>query len=226
MNGIRIGFACLAILLVALVAGQLWAPAKPAGGDQAPDQELPWQVEVLPGGGSKVFGLQLGSSHLADARTRLGPDIQMAVIMAANAPPALEAYYERVAFGFITGRLILTAELPSDELAVMAKRAAKVAPLQSGAWQATLAADDRENVLRAPVTAIAFIPSVDLDEATVIQRFGQPAERLRGDDRAVHYLYPAIGLDIVLDDKGKELLQYVAPKDFALLRDPLLKSKS
>jgi hypothetical protein len=225
MNGIRIGLACLAILLLALVAGQLWAPANPAR-DQTSEYALPWQVEVLPGGGSKVFGLQLGSSRLADARARLGPDLQMAVIMTANGPPALEAYYERIAFGFITGRLILTAELPSEELAVMARRAAKVAPLQSGAWQATLAADDRDNVLRAPVTAIAFIPSVDLDEATVVQRFGPPAERLPGSGSAMHYLYPTIGLDLVLDDKGKELLQYVAPKDFARLRDPLLKSKS
>ena len=37
----------------------------------------------------------------------------------------------------------------------------------------------------------------------------------------VHLLYPEKGLDVVVDAEGKELLQYVAPRDFALLREPL-----
>jgi hypothetical protein len=36
-----------------------------------------------------------------------------------------------------------------------------------------------------------------------------------------HFLYPAKGLDLILDRKGKEVLQYVAPRDFARLREPL-----
>jgi hypothetical protein len=54
-----------------------------------------------------------------------------------------------------------------------------------------------------------------------VQRFGAPAERIRQGETLEHFLYPARGLDIVLDSKGKEVLQYVAPADFARLRAPL-----
>ena len=75
--------------------------------------------------------------------------------------------------------------------------------------------------LLEPIKAISVIPTVNLDEATVIQRFGQPGERLAVSEKRVHLLYPDKGLDVVVDGEGKELLQYVAPRNFALLREPL-----
>jgi hypothetical protein len=39
----------------------------------------------------------------------------------------------------------------------------------------------------------------------------------------IHWLYPQHGLDVVTDEKEKPLLQYVSPKNFGLLREPLLK---
>ena len=48
--------------------------------------------------------------------------------------------------------------------------------------------------------------------------------RIHVSEKRVHLLYPDKGLDVVVDSEGKELLQYVAPKDFALLREPLLKA--
>ena len=37
----------------------------------------------------------------------------------------------------------------------------------------------------------------------------------------VHWLYPKLGLDIALDSNSKGVLQYVLPKDFAALVQPL-----
>jgi hypothetical protein len=54
----------------------------------------------------------------------------------------------------------------------------------------------------------------------ILERFGQPAERIRVNEHLEHLLYPAKGLDIVLDSKGRELLQYVAPARFEALRAP------
>jgi hypothetical protein len=42
-------------------------------------------------------------------------------------------------------------------------------------------------------------------------------------EKRVHLLYPEKGLDVVVDSDGKELLQYVAPRNFAELREPLHK---
>jgi len=55
----------------------------------------------------------------------------------------------------------------------------------------------------------------------IVQRFGQPAERVRTAENIEHLLYPDKGLDVVLDSDAKELLQYVAPREFARLREPL-----
>ena len=77
--------------------------------------------------------------------------------------------------------------------------------------------------LAAPIRAMAFVPSAQLDEAVILERFGQPSERIRVNDHVEHLLYPAKGLDVVLDTQGKELLQYVAPARFEALRAPLKK---
>jgi hypothetical protein len=69
---------------------------------------------------------------------------------------------------------------------------------------------------------ISVLVKMLMDEATVTQRFGQPGERLVVSEKRVHLLYPEKGLDVVVDADGKELLQYVAPRDFAMLRAPLL----
>jgi hypothetical protein len=67
------------------------------------------------------------------------------------------------------------------------------------------------------------MPSVRLDEVTIGKRFGQPARRIREKKSGtVHWLYPQNGLDIVLGDEGKPVLQYVPPKDFGKLLQPLL----
>ena len=73
-----------------------------------------------------------------------------------------------------------------------------------------------------PVKAISVIPTVNLDEATIIQRFGEPGERIVLSETRTHLLYPTLGLDVLVDKDGKELLQYVAPQQFARLRDPLV----
>ena len=81
---------------------------------------------------------------------------------------------------------------------------------------------DEAAALAAPIRGLAFIPGAQLDEAVILERFGQPAERIRVNDHQEHLLYPAKGLDLVLDSKGRELLQYVAPARFDALRAPLL----
>jgi hypothetical protein len=94
--------------------------------------------------------------------------------------------------------------------------------MESTTRRITLHPDDLAAADRLPIRAIAVIPTVNLDEATVVQRFGEPGERIVVSDKRTHLLYPKLGLDVVVDKDGKELLQYVAPQQFARLREPLL----
>ena len=212
----------LAILAASTILVLLLTLAAPAPDKTVPAAaDLPWQIEVQTDGTSRVFGLTLGRSTLSDARARFGPEPQVAIVTAPGEAGSLEAYFEVVSLGFLTGKMIVTLEVAPDTVDRMRGRATKTEHMESATRKATLATADRELAARVPIRAIAFIPSAQIEEATILARFGQPAERLRDGEHVEHFLYPAKGLDVILDRKGKEVLQYVAPRDFARLREPL-----
>ena len=213
------------LLFVAIVIALLAAPLLFIRDDgkrvDVPAEGLPWQIETTAGGNSRVFGLMPGSSTLEEVRARFGPDAQVALIVAPGETGSVEAFYESVTAGIVTGKLILTLESTFAQREEMLKRAIKADFMESTTRRIELADIDLQAMAKARIIAIAFIPSANLSEDIVLQRFGPPAERIRASEQAEHFLYPEKGLDLRLDAKGKELLQYVAPRDFARLRDPL-----
>ena len=215
------------LLVLALIAVAIVLPfflpgiGKQAGVD--PQVNLPWQIELDGQGGSRVFGIRPGQSLLGEVKAGLGEDRQVAIVAAPNEVGALEVYYNQVALGFVMARVILAVDAPDGLLQAMRERAPKAEFMESATRKISLHPDDLVVADRLPVRSISVIPTVNLDVATVIQRFGEPGERLAVGDKRVHLLYPEKGLDVVVDEAGKELLQYVAPRDFARLRDPLLK---
>ena len=190
----------------------------------ATDQHLPWQIEVDAQGRSRVFGLAPGVSTLAEARQALGKDFELAIIAAPEELGALEAYQAQVPLGFVLARVILTLEVEPAALEAIRSRAVKAEYMESTTRKITLHAEDVQRAEQFRIGSIAVIPNASLDEATLIARFGQPAERIPVSETLTHLLYPALGLDVVVDAKGKEVLQYVAPGDFARLRAPLVAS--
>ncbi|WP_374276951.1 hypothetical protein [Azonexus sp.] len=211
----------IVLLILALIALPFLMPG--AGKQQGvdPESNLPWQIELDGRGGSKVFGLQPGVSTLADVRRALGDELEVAIVAAPQEVGALEAYYNQVPLGFVLAKLIVTVDASPEAISAMRERAVKAEYMESSTRKIRLHADDRAAVEQMPIRAIAVIPTVNLDEPTVVQRFGPPGERLPVSDKRVHLLYPDKGLDVIVDGDGKELLQYVAPRDFALLRAPL-----
>jgi hypothetical protein len=213
--------ALIALLLLAVAAATLLQRTGDGERKAQPVSGLPWQIEILPDGNSRVFGLTLAKSTLGDARERFGPDMEVAVIANRGEAGALEAYYSRVTTGVLTGRMILVAALDRESVERMRQHAAKSSVTESSARKFTLSAEDLALAYSTPIASITFIPSASLDEETALARFGPPGERIRVSEQAEHLLYPEKGLALTLDSKGKELLQYVAPRDFARLRDPL-----
>lgn len=217
----KIALAIIVAALAILLGPVVWQFTHYQPQD-VPSSGLPWQIETLPGGEAQVFGLTLGRSTLADARARFGTEMQLAVIAEPGEDGNVEGYYESVTAGFVAGKLIVTAELSPELIAGMRERAPKTQYMQSTTRRATLAPADEAAALAAPIRGLAFIPGAQLDEAVILERFGQPAERIRVNAHQEHLLYPGKGLDLVLDSKGRELLQYVAPARFEALRAPLL----
>lgn len=216
----KIFFAVLVAIIGILLAPMLLSPAPNSPRGQA-ITGLPWQIDIQPDGGSKVFDLVLATSTLADARGRFGAG-EIALVAAPGEAESLELYFDSVTLGgAITGKMIVTADLSAEVVAAMRRRAPKTEYMNSSTRKSSLADTDLPTAWAAPIRGLAFVPSINLDEALVLQRFGQPKERIKAGATYEHFLYPDRGLDIRLDTEGKEVLQYVAPRDFALLREPL-----
>lgn len=215
-------FVSIIVLLLALPLLFLPDDAKLA---PQPKEGMPWQIEKLPDGRTRVFGLVPGQSTLQNARERFGKDIKIALVVAPGESGSLEAYYESVTAGLITGKMVLTLDTTPEDREAMLGRAHRAEYMESATRRIDLAEGDLVAVEQLPIVAIVFIPSANLDEQIVLQRFGKPAERIRSDENREHFLYPDKGLDLQLDTQGKEVLQYVAPADFSRLRDPLTVGK-
>jgi len=210
----------LLIVAVIVVSALIRSIEKPAA---QPVAGLPWQIDILPNGETRVFGLTPALSTLDDARMRFGMDMQIAVVAAPGESGSLEAYSSSVTTGVIMGKMILVAAMDKQAVAQLRQRAIKSRYMDSGTRKYFLHQDDLALAWHAPIASITFIPTASLDEQAVLRRFGAPAERIRVDERVEHFLYPHQGLDLALDSKGKEVLQYVSPRQFARLREPLIK---
>jgi hypothetical protein len=214
-----------AVIGLGLVLGYAWYRSIPDPSSVAvPQQTYPWQIDILPGGGSRVLGLELGHTPLAEARWRFGVDPKLALFVSDAGPASLEAYFDRVSLGGLSAKMVLGLAADSRTLEDYAARGRKRQRAPTGGWRMGLSAEDAAAAEYLPVATITYIPAVNLDPQTVRNHFGPPAERIETETGQVHWLYPRLGLDLAVDSKGKELLQYVRPEDFGRLRGPLLRA--
>ena len=212
----------LAALGVAL-SGFFLAIMRPPGGQSSmPGQDLPWQATASPDGATlTVFGLTLGQSTVRDAVNKLGRRYELGVFQNPEGRLSLEAYFRDAVVGGLNVRMVLAARLPEDLLNAIRTHAGAGKPTADGGRRYPVAEADTGAGLGAVVTAITYLPVVKFDADLVRQRFGEPAERIVVKD-GTHWLYPALGLDLLLGDTGEALLQYVPPPEFERrLRAPL-----
>jgi hypothetical protein len=182
----------------------------------------PWQITVQSDGKIRVFGITLDQTTLLDASKTLGHNYELGLFETDNQPLSLEAYFSEVTLGGISGKFILTLKASQMELTALREQAIKRKVLKSGARRYTLTQAENMRLVEKTISSLAYIPYINLDDEIIKRRFGEPTERIAIDQERQHLLFPEQGLDLLLDQKGKELLQYVNPVDFNKLRQPLL----
>ena len=182
---------------------------------------LPWQIQVLPDGSTEVFGVIPGQTTLGEANAHLGNDMELAVMVSQGEEGSLEMYYGQYRAGLLSARLVLAADMDADAISSMRENAAKTDVLETGARKYVLSEEDHAQAFGAVIQSIACIPAVNLDHDIIIKRFGEPVELVQKNNGLTHYFYPEKGLDVILNEDGKEVLQYVAPSNFKRLREPL-----
>ena len=186
---------------------------------------LPWQIEKTASGSTRVFGLELGSSTLGEARQRFQESFEVSMFANDDGKKVVEVYFDTIALSGLRARVVLVMALTAEQLNGFYERGVRIATMGSGNRKVTLADSDLQALLALPIASLTYIPRSNLDADVVLARFGHPAERIRETDSKEgieHWLYPLQGLDIAVHEKGREVLQYVQPARFELLRKPLL----
>jgi hypothetical protein len=209
--------AAVSVLVAALA---LRAPPEADGTEARPASGLPWQVEVLSDGSSRVMGLHLGADTLAQVRQRAGDGLQVALVAPLGAVGVLEALAEPFNAGFISGRLVLSFDVPATTLSRWRDAAVSSAPMDGGLRRFTLRAEDLDEAQGAPLAGLSFVPVARLSSADVRQRFGPPDDQRALDGDATLLSYPRLGVTAAVAAGQRGVFQYVAPRDAARLKPP------
>ncbi len=206
------------LLFVLLAAVLLVYPFLDESENAPPLTGLPWQIEVMSDGSTRVFELHLGTSRLSDALDILGHDMELAIVAGTNEVGNLEMYYGNYRAGLLSGKLILQTSSSEENIQRWREQAIKSEYMASGkAVKYLPSPDDLPQVLAEAINGITFIPSLNLDEEIIKARFGEPEQRIQREG-VTHWLYPEIGLDIAIFEEAKEVMQYVPPQDFQVVK--------
>ena len=206
-------------LLVALVTLTMLLPEKNVSNS---GDTLPWHITHPSPETTHVLGVTLGVSSLSEAEQFYQEASEVSLFKPADGKMVIEAFFEEVKLNGLKAKIVMTIAVPSHDLQGMFDRGLRMNATASGK-RITLNTDDLATVRKAPISSLSYLPSVRLTEEVLSKRFGTPAERIRETKSGtVHWLYPQLGLDVTLGGDEKPLLQYISPKDFELLRAPLL----
>jgi hypothetical protein len=189
-------------------------------------QRLPWHIQQLENNTTRVFNITLGETTFQQAGKALGMDKELAILIDQDDKPRLEMYYPRFKAGPITGKLIVMANINEDRLARLVEKIETGEYLTSGARKFIPHDTELDSVNDAPVKQLVLLPTVSLDEEIINKRFGPANEVIKIGELATYYIFPEKGLAIALYSEGKDVLQYVHPKDMKALVENLKREKA
>ncbi len=205
------------IASILFLIGALLIPGEPKRSD-----DLPWHIEHPTPDSVRVFGLTLGESATNEAELRFREQAVPSLFKSPEGKLIAEVFFEQVDLAGLRSKIVLTIDVPEKELQEMYERGLRMATSGSGK-KITLTPEDVTHLRTWPISSLTYLPSLSVDEAVFLKRFGQPAQRVQENKSGlIHWLYPQDGLDITLGNGEKPLLQYVPPRNFDLLTRPLL----
>lgn len=208
-----LGFSALALVLALLVSVQF--------GDR-PSVGFPWQVDIMPDGSTRVFQVHLGTTTLGQAEQLLKEAAEITLFDPKDEAPVIEAYFNDLFIGGLKAKMVVSFDLPDNQIEAIYNRGARISTLGSGTRKVTLDGKDLARIRNQPVHALTYLPSINLEPDAVEKRFGIPDEKITDEATgAEHWLYPDKGVDVVMSSEEKELVQYVKPVNFAELTRPL-----
>jgi len=184
-------------------------------------EKYPWQITLLANGNTRVFGIVFNETTLQEVDLLLKTDPEVK-LFESDKNLSLEAYYKNVLLGGLIGSFIISLDVSESELQKF-KSESKKRKRHENTIQHEFDKIMLEQVKKLTVKNLSYIPTAQLEEEMIVKRFGVPEEKikLKNNEKGWHYLYPKKGLDLIYKEEGKEVLQYVTPREFSLLLEPL-----
>jgi hypothetical protein len=203
--------------LSALTSAAWYLGARP---DAGADFDPPWAVTVYDDGSSRVFGLHLEHSTIAEALPRISGNPELALVARTGEAPRLEVYWPDARLSGFAGKLIASTLGTPTEWANALWNTRRKESMGDGGHKITLQPQDYAEVLSNRIESLVFLPSYNLKADQIETRFGLPAEKIAG-IQTEHWLYPERGIDLAYSPEHKEVIQYVSPRVFDRVREPL-----
>ncbi len=188
----------------------------------SPQIDTPWNVTINTVGDSHLFGITLGKSSVGEAEQywREAPEITLFIPPAGA--PKVEAYFQQVVLGGIRASIIAEVSLPDEQLQQLIADGARISTQGDGSRKVMLDGAGARIVEQSPISSLTYLPKANLSAEVIRKRFGNPDRIFHHDQEKIeHWIYPRIGLDLVLSAETKEVLQYVRPAEFERLLTPL-----
>lgn len=178
---------------------------------------MPWQVSVHDPLHSEIFGVVLNTTTLNQAIQLFGQMEGVALYLDKQGEYSLEAYFGKVRAGPFSARLIANLEAPPAALEKMTEDAAKRVKTRDGSIKWDLKAHTQLEQGARKIKSLTYIPDYSgLDQAFILEQFGQPAQRQQLDETTQLWFYPEAGIRIMIDSEGKDMFEYSAPAQFVL----------
>jgi hypothetical protein len=195
-------------------------------GERPERDELPWHIEHPTPDSTRILGLTLGQSTPADAERRFREKGELGLFRSPEGRLSAEVFFEQINLAGLRSKVILTVVADATDLQAMHDRGARMSATASGK-KITLSPDDESRVRGMAIGSLTLIPGVRVDEEFLWKRFGRPSLVVKEAQAEVfHHLYPQHALDITTSTSKSEkhVLQFVSPKDYGRLVEPLLKA--
>ena len=178
---------------------------------------MPWQVNIHDPLHSEVFGVVLNKTTLNQAIQLFGQIEGVALFRDKQGNYSLEAYFGKVRTGPFGARLIANLEVPQVVLEKMTEDATKRVKTRDGSIKWDLKTHIQLEQGARKIKSLTYIPDYSgLDQAYILEQFGQPAQRQKLDETAQLWFYPEAGIRIMIDSEGKDMFEYSAPAQFVL----------
>ncbi len=211
----------IGVLLVTIIA--LAIALSIPGREHNTRSDLPWQIKNTATGSIEVFGLTIGESTLKQVENKFQEPAKISLFeRREDGHRVIEAYFDRILLSGIRAQVVVVIDTPDKLLEDIYQRGIRIAKMGDGGRKVTLNKDDIRQIYKMAIRSMTYIPKAGLDAQLLIQRFGEPQQKIvELTNKITHWLYPDKGLDIVLNDSGKAVFQYLPPANFAEITDPL-----